>query len=162
MRKTIRQRQFLSFSSARCRAEPPIHVTPDVLLCGTNGHGQRSLSWALGHFCTHIIYTGPLSVLRKSTGTAVVRIKDVKKRYLSLSWTLAPWQDADILAALLDFIGSYHLTGIELRLNNIKQAYKFIAFCEIFVSKAPAEDSLMIRVDKAVDMTEDLLGKLSR
>ncbi|XP_040074335.2 uncharacterized protein LOC8036981 [Ixodes scapularis] len=89
-------------------------------------------------------------------------LTDVKKRYLSLSWTLAPWQDADILAALLDFIGSYHLTGIELGLNNIKQAYKFIAFCEIFVSKAPAEDSLMIRVDKAVDMTEDLLGKLSR
>ncbi|CAN8003000.1 unnamed protein product, partial [Ixodes hexagonus] len=172
-----RSQELLRPASHRVRsvpAEPPIRVTPDVLLCGTNGRGQRDLSWALGHFCTHIIYTGPVSVLRKSSGTSVIKIKDhlgfrpfraltdVKKRYLSLPWSLAPWQKKDILAGLVDFIGAHQLTGIELKLTNVKQTTRFIAFCQTFVSKVSGEDSLLIRVDQSVNMTKSLLAKLSR
>ncbi|KAK8762636.1 hypothetical protein V5799_026098 [Amblyomma americanum] len=44
--------------------DAPIRVTPNVLLCGTDGRGPANLAEALDAYCTHVIYTGPLAIRR--------------------------------------------------------------------------------------------------
>ncbi|XP_049273500.1 uncharacterized protein LOC119399125 [Rhipicephalus sanguineus] len=154
--------------------DAPIRVTPNVLLCATSGRGTDKLSEALDAYCTHVIYTGPLVIKRMpGTGKLFVDVKDnegyrvfagltkTHERYVSFRWKAASWNEGDVLQALVTYLRFNRLRGIELVMSSHTDRAKLIRFCENFVQKMKTNASLILRVEKAVQLNKGLFKKLA-
>ncbi|KAH8037666.1 hypothetical protein HPB51_015100 [Rhipicephalus microplus] len=155
--------------------DAPIRVTPNVLLCATSGRGTAKLSEALDAYCTHVIYTGPLVIKRlPGTGQLLVDVKDnegyrvfsgltrTHERYVSFRWKAASWNEGDVLQTLVAYLRFNRLRGIELVMSSHTDRAKLIRFCENFVQKMKTNASLILRVEKAVQLNKGLFKKLAR
>ncbi|XP_077491605.1 uncharacterized protein LOC144102165 [Amblyomma americanum] len=155
--------------------DSPIKVTPNVLLCATNGLGAQKLGEALDTYCTHVIYTGPMAIERSQTsGKPYVNVKDRDgysvfsgltknhERFLSFRWKTAIWNEGDVLHALVVYLRYYKLRGVELVMGSHLDSTKFIRFCQAFVQQIKNNASLIIRVERTVDLTRGLFERLTR
>ncbi|XP_077489781.1 uncharacterized protein LOC144100794 isoform X2 [Amblyomma americanum] len=154
--------------------DAPIRVTPNVLLCGTDGRGPANLAEALDAYCTHVIYTGPLAIRRTpGSGRLYVQAQDEEgyrvfsgltkthERYLSFRWSSASWNEGDVLQALVVYLRYNRLRGIELVMGSHEQRTKLIRFCQKFVQKMKTNESLIIKVEKAVQLSKGLFKRLA-
>ncbi|XP_077491600.1 uncharacterized protein LOC144102159 [Amblyomma americanum] len=155
--------------------DSPIKVTPNVLLCATNGRGADRLGDALDTYCTHVIYTGPMAIERsENSGKLYVSIQDSEgyrvfsgltknhERFLSFRWKAAIWNEGDVLHALVVYLRYFKLRGVELVMGSHLESTKFIRFCQGFVHRMKNNASLIIRVERTVDLTRGLFERLAR
>lgn len=168
---------FSIFARSGRADDAPVRVTPNVLLCATNGRGPAAaekLSAAMDAYCTHAIYTGPLAIARKQpSGKLYVQVKDKAgyrvfsglsktfERYLSFRWEAASWNEGDVLQALVSYLRFFKLRGIELVMSSHLQKTKFLRFCQSFVYKMKNNASLIIKVERTVDLTKKLFERLA-
>ncbi|XP_065298420.1 uncharacterized protein [Dermacentor albipictus] len=154
--------------------DAPIRVTPNVLLCATSGRGTEKLSEALDAYCTHVIYTGPLAIKRTpGSGNLFVDVRDnegyrvfaglskTHERYVSFRWKAASWNEGDVLQALVAYLRFNRLRGIELVMSSHTERSKLVRFCENFVQKMRTNASLILRVQKAVQLNKVLFKRLA-
>ncbi|XP_070379010.1 uncharacterized protein [Dermacentor albipictus] len=154
--------------------DSPIRVTPNVLLCATSGRGADKLATALDTYCTHVIYTGPLTIGRsESSGKLQVHVRDRdgyrvfsglsrnRERYLSFRWGAGTWNEGDVLQALVAHLRYERLRGVELVMASQMHRTKFIRFCQNFVHKMRSNESLIIKVQRTVELTKGLFERLA-
>lgn len=154
--------------------DSPIRVTPNVLLCATNGHGADKLATSLDTYCTHVIYTGPLAIGRSgSSGKLQVQARDREgyrvfsglsrnhERYLSFRWGAATWNEGDVLQALVAHLHLERLRGVEMVMASHMHRTRFIRFCQNFVHKMKTNESLIIKVQRTVELTKGLFERLA-
>ncbi|KAL3238897.1 hypothetical protein MRX96_021917 [Rhipicephalus microplus] len=150
--------------------DAPIRVTPNVLLCATSGRGTAKLSEALDAYCTHVIYTGPLvhqafarnrTALDNEGYRVFSGLTRTHERYVSFRWKAASWNEGDVLQTLVAYLRFNRLRGIELVMSSHTDRAKLIRFCENFVQKMKTNASLILRVEKAVQLNKGLFKKLA-
>ncbi|XP_037570484.2 uncharacterized protein LOC119452344 [Dermacentor silvarum] len=154
--------------------DSPIRVTPNVLLCATSGRGADKLGAALDTYCTHVIYTGPLTIGRsESSGKLHVQVRDLdgyrvfsglsknRERYLSFRWGAGTWNEGDVLQALVAHLRFERLRGVELVMTSHMHRTRFIRFCQSFVHKMRNNESLIIKVQRTVELTKGLFERLA-
>ncbi|KAL1480178.1 hypothetical protein MTO96_051258 [Rhipicephalus appendiculatus] len=154
--------------------DSPIRVTPNVLLCATNGRGADKLATSLDTYCTHVIYTGPLAIERSgSSGKLQVQIRDREgyrvfsglsrnhERYLSFRWGAGTWNEGDVLQALVAHLRLERLRGLEMVMVSHMHRTRFIRFCQNFVHKMKNNESLIIKVQRTVELTKGLFERLA-
>ncbi|XP_075726097.1 uncharacterized protein LOC119179260 [Rhipicephalus microplus] len=154
--------------------DSPIRVTPNVLLCATNGRGADKLAASLDTYCTHVIYTGPLAMEHStSSGKLQVQVRDREgyrvfsslsrnhERYLSFRWGTGTWNEGDVLQALVAHLRLERLRGVEMVMASHMQRTRFIRFCQNFVHKMKNNESLIIKVQRTVELTKGLFERLA-
>lgn len=155
--------------------DTPIKVTPNVLICATNGRGPADkLAAALDAYCTHAIYTGPMIIAREGSKRRLrpgkkgaegfqvfMSLTKVYERYVSLREDLTRKNQNDVLQAVIAFLRNYKLRGIELVLSNNFQGTKLLRFCQNFVYNMKSNDSLLIKVARTVPLIKNLFERLA-